>query len=354
MSDLSSVGHHFVVGLAGTTLTDLDKKILEDLRPVGVLFLKRNFIHEASYQEWLSKFATLLDQIKAYTGRDKMFFSIDHEGGRVHRTPAPLTHFPYAAYYQDKCFEVAKAMAIELKSIGINLSWSPCVDINSNPNNPVIGERSFGNTAEIVSQKTALFFRGLVENGMLACIKHFPGHGDTVKDSHFDLPSVDLSLEQLINRELKPFSDLINQGCPMVMTSHIIFPQIDPNNPATLSKIILKDILRKKLGFQGVIVTDDLDMHAISKNFSEQIVVQNALLAGCELFIVARHPDGTSDKLLVMANYLKNEISSNVEAKKASDEAKSKIEYLISHATGHYKPRELTKEQFEEHCNILM
>jgi beta-N-acetylhexosaminidase len=353
MQKISELGHHFIVGVAGSTLTDLDKKILEELQPIGILFLKRNFLHGASYPEWLSAFDNLQKQIKAYTGREKMFFSIDHEGGRVHRPPAPITNFPYAINFKEKSFEVAKAMAIELKSIGINLSWAPCVDINSNPNNPVIGDRSFGTNPEDVSQYAGLFFRGLVENGMLACIKHFPGHGDTTKDSHFDLPSLDLSLEELEKRELKPFVDLINQGCPMVMSSHILFPKIDPNNPATLSRKILNDILRTKKGFNGVIVTDDLDMQAISSHYSEDYVVSAALSAGCELFIVARHPDGTSDKPLSMAHSMAKAIVNNSLLEKISEEAKSKIEYLLHNATGTYLPRELNKEVFLQHASLL-
>lgn len=338
---LSDVGHHFIVGISGTRLSDLDKKILNELKPSGILFLKRNFEFNLPYTEWLRSFSELLSSIKEYTERDRMFFSLDHEGGRVHRTPPPLTHFAEPFTFREQSFDIAKTMAHELRSIGINVSWSPSVDIHTNPANPVIGHRAFGTTADEVITFTSAFMRGLLEHGIMACIKHFPGHGDTHLDSHIALPTVDKSLEELRSSELKPFAALINQGAPMVMTSHIMFPQIDPLNPATLSQIWLQDILRKELGFGGIIVTDDLDMKAISERQKDADLSVHALDAGCELFIVARYPDGASDKPLSMAQGLRTAIASSKERMQRSHEAKEKIEYLLQYAVGHYTPHEL-------------
>ena len=338
---LVSLGHHFIVGLSGTKLTDLDKKILSELHPSGILFLKRNFHGNLPYTEWLSEFTTLLSSIKEYAERDKMFFSLDHEGGRVHRTPQPITQFPDPITFKENSFQIASRMAEELRSIGINVSWSPSVDINSNPANPVIGNRAFGTTPEEVITYAGQFMRGLLENGILSCIKHFPGHGDTTVDSHFSLPVVEKTIEELRSFELKPFKALIDQGASMVMTSHIVFPKIHQEAPATLSSFWLKDILRKELGFSGVIVTDDLDMKAVSDHHTPETLSTKAFDAGCELFIVARHPDGSSDKPLSMAKGLYEAISSDKARQKSSDEAKEKIEYLLKHAIGDFKPREI-------------
>ena len=348
---MKNIGHHFIIGISGPKLSDLDKKILEELQPTGILFLKRNFLLNTPYQEWLEAFSSLRRAVKEYAARDKMFFSIDHEGGRVHRTPSPLTQFPSPRYLKEKSFMVASAMAVELRSIGINVSWSPSVDINSNPQNPVIGDRAFADSAEEVSMYAAQFLRGLLEHGVLGCIKHFPGHGDTSIDSHFALPQVDKTLAEISSLELKPFAALINQGAPMVMTSHILFPAID-ENPATLSKFWLQDILRKELGFAGVIVTDDLDMKAVSEHHPDGQLVHDALSAGCELFIVARHPDGSSDKPLSMAAALHNVLKDDKTLQVKSAEAKEKIEYLLRYSVGDYTPYELTTDVLAAHGTI--
>jgi beta-N-acetylhexosaminidase len=337
----SAVGHHFIVGISGTKLSELDKQILSQLKPSGILFLKRNFEFNLPYTEWLESFSTLLSSIKEYTERDRMFFSIDHEGGRVHRTPAPLTHFPDPITFREESFSIASKMAHELRSIGINVSWSPSVDIHTNPSNPVIGNRAFGSTVEEVTKFSSQFMRGLLENGILACIKHFPGHGDTNVDSHLALPVVHKSLEELKQCELQPFATLINQGAPLVMTSHIVFPNIDPGSPATLSKLWLQDILRKELGFGGVIVTDDLDMNAVSTHHNPDELCIKAFDAGCELFIVARHPDGSSDKPLRMGKALNDAILKSKELQQKSDQIKEKIDYLLQYAVGHYIPRQI-------------
>ncbi|MEY2914889.1 MAG: beta-N-acetylhexosaminidase, partial [Cyanobacteriota bacterium] len=182
----------------------------------------------------------------------------------------------------------------ELKSLGINLSWSPVADIFSNPQNPIIGPRAFGITPEKTSQCVREYYQGLREEGILGCAKHFPGHGDTSTDSHLELPILNLSWEDIQNRELIPFQTLIQAQIPLIMTAHILFPQIDPQVPATLSKIILNDILRKELGFQGVIVSDDLDMKAVSEMFMKTGTVARAFDAGCDLFIVSRNINSSS------------------------------------------------------------
>ncbi|MBD2270183.1 beta-N-acetylhexosaminidase [Anabaena sp. FACHB-1391] len=289
-----SFGNHLILGISGTTLNDDDKRVLNELKPIGVIFFGKNFLDGVPYTIWLENFKNLIDEIRQYTERDFMFTTLDHEGGRVVRTPLPITRFPHAYLLQSHAFEVAKATARELKSLGINLSWSPVADIFSNPQNPIIGPRAFGITPEKTSQCVREYYRGLREEGILGCAKHFPGHGDTSTDSHLELPILNLSWEDLRNRELIPFQTLIQAQIPLIMTAHILFPQIDPQVPATLSKIILNDILREELGFQGVIVSDDLDMKAVSEMFMKTGTVARAFDAGCDLFIVSRNINSSS------------------------------------------------------------
>ena len=289
-----SFGNHLILGISGTTLNDDDKRVLNELKPIGVIFFGKNFLDGVPYAIWLENFKNLIEQIRQYTERDFMFTTLDHEGGRVVRTPLPITRFPHAYLLQSHAFEVAKATARELKSLGINLSWSPVADIFSNPQNPIIGPRAFGITPEKTSQCVREYYQGLREEGILGCAKHFPGHGDTSTDSHLELPILNLSREDLRNRELIPFQTLIQAQIPLIMTAHILFPQIDPQVPATLSKIILNDILREDLGFQGVIVSDDLDMKAVSEMFMKTGTVARAFHAGCDLFIVSRNINSSS------------------------------------------------------------
>ncbi|MDB9459772.1 beta-N-acetylhexosaminidase [Dolichospermum circinale CS-545/17] len=291
---LQSFGNHLILGISGTTLNDDDKRVLNQLKPIGVIFFGKNFLDGVPYTIWLENFKNLIDEIRQYTERDFMFTTLDHEGGRVVRTPLPITRFPHAYLLQSHAFEVAKATARELKSLGINLSWSPVADIFSNPQNPIIGPRAFGITSEKTSQCVREYYQGLREEGILGCAKHFPGHGDTSTDSHLELPILNLSWEDLRNRELIPFQTLIQAQIPLIMTAHILFPQIDPQVPATLSKIILNDILREELGFQGVIVSDDLDMKAVSEMFMKTGTVARAFDAGCDLFIVSRNINSSS------------------------------------------------------------
>jgi beta-N-acetylhexosaminidase len=295
ISQLSqSFGNHLILGISGTSLNDDDKRVLNELKPVGVIFFAKNFLDAVPYPVWLERFKNLIGEIRQYTERDLIFTTLDHEGGRVVRTPLPITRFPHAYLLQSHTYEVAKATALELKSLGINLSWSPVADIFSNPQNPIIGPRAFGITPETASQSVREYYRGLREGGILGSAKHFPGHGDTSTDSHLELPILNLSLADLRSRELIPFQALIQEQIPLIMTAHILFPQIDPEVPATLSKIILNDILREELGFQGVIVSDDLDMKAVSAMFMQSGTVARAFNAGCDLFIVSRNINSSS------------------------------------------------------------
>jgi beta-N-acetylhexosaminidase len=224
-----------------------------------------------------------------YEANPLAIIAIDEEGGDVTRL-----HYADGSPYPGSAVlgriddltttgEVARAVGWELRRAGVNLDFAPDVDINSNPDNPVIGVRSFGALAEPVARHSAAWVRGLQSTGVAATVKHFPGHGDTAQDSHLALPIVDRSLEMLQERELVPFVAAIRAGARAVMTSHILLPQVDAAHPATMSSGILTGLLRGELGFDGVIVTDALDMAGASADRGIDGAAVLALDAGSDL-----------------------------------------------------------------------
>jgi beta-N-acetylhexosaminidase len=218
--------------------------------------------------------------------------AIDEEGGDVTRlysssgSPYPGNALLGRIDDVDFTSSVATSVGWQLRRVGVNLNFAPDVDINSNPNNPVIGTRSFGATAELVARHTTAWVTGLQSTAVAASVKHFPGHGDTIADSHLALPVVDLSLDELRQRELVPFAAAIAAGTRTVMTSHILLPQLDAENPATLSISILRDLLHDELGFEGVIVTDALDMNGASGESGIPAAAVRALNAGADLLCI--------------------------------------------------------------------
>lgn len=352
--ELRRFGHHLILGISGTTLSDEDKRALNELKPIGAIFFAKNFLDGTPYQVWLESFKDLNNQIREYTERDSMFITLDHEGGRVIRTPLPITRFPYALLLRSHAREVAKATAVELKSLGINLSWAPVADIFSHPNNPVIGPRAFGNTPETVTQGARDYYFGLQESGIIGCAKHFPGHGDTSNDSHIELPILNLTLEDLRLRELIPFRALIEVQIPLIMTVHILFPKIDPDVPATLSQPILKTILREELGFEGVVVSDDLDMKAISDMFMKAGTVARSLHAGCDLFIVSRNINSSSiERTYQIAEDFADSLTNGSLDESVVEAARERIEKLLA-VTPQYPIHALDKEILLQHAQLAI
>lgn len=347
-------GHHLIVGISGTTLNDDDKRILSELKPVGVIFYAKNFRYGIHYEDWLEIYQNLIEQIRQYTERDSMFITLDHEGGTVHRPYLPITRFPHAFLLKEKAREVAKAAAVELKSLGINVSWSPVADIFSNPNNPIIGPRAFGTTPESAAAGARDYYLGLRELGIIGCAKHFPGHGDTNTDSHLELPTLNLTVEELRSRELIPFKVLINEQVPMVMTAHILFPKIDADVPATLSQSILTGILREELGFEGVIVSDDLDMKAVSDMYTKSGTVARTFNAGCDLFIVSRNlPSSSSERTLAIAQDFVESLSNGSLDERIVEAARMRIDSLLA-KTPQYSVSVLDKNTLLRHAELAI
>ncbi|MEB3218297.1 MAG: beta-N-acetylhexosaminidase [Nostocales cyanobacterium 94392] len=349
-----SFGNHLIVGVSGTALTDEDKRVLSKLKPVGVCFFAKNFRDGESYQVWLQRFKKLSQDIREYTERKSMFISIDHEGGRVIRPPLPITRFPYSYVCRKRAREVAIAMAVELKSLGINVSWSPVADVFSNPNNPIIGPRAFDRTPETAAQAAREYFLGLRESGIIACAKHFPGHGDTNTDSHLALPVLNLTKEELQQRELIPFKSLIAEQIPLIMTAHILFPEIGGDKPATFSQSILNGILREQLGFQGVVVSDDLDMKAVADMYNQRGTVAHTLNAGCDLFLMCGNlPSSSTERIDFIAQDFENSLLNGSLEESTVEAANGRIEKLLNE-TPQYSVEMLDKDIFLQHAELAL
>ncbi|MDB4953095.1 MAG: glycoside hydrolase family 3 domain protein [Myxococcales bacterium] len=225
--------------------------------------------------------------------------AIDHEGGVVQRVRAPATVWPPMLGHdglppgEDTVVaeQVGKAIGDELRALGIDINFAPVLDVHTNPANPIIGARAFGHDADTVARRALAFARGLDAGGILACGKHFPGHGDTEKDSHLELPRVGHDWERLDKIELEPFRQAAIAKLPMLMTAHVIFAALDTHRPATLSEQVVTGLLRGKLGYRGVIVSDDLDMRAIAGQMGADHAAVGAIRAGCDVLLLCNEPN---------------------------------------------------------------
>ncbi|MCS7034265.1 MAG: beta-N-acetylhexosaminidase, partial [Phycisphaerae bacterium] len=186
----------------------------------------------------------------------------------------------------DLARSVGLVLGKELRAVNIDMDFAPVMDVDTNPRNPVIGDRSFGSNPQVVTTMGLALAQGLQSAGVAACAKHFPGHGDTNSDSHYTLPVLDLSIERLEQVELVPFAAAVRAGVPAMMTAHVIYSQIDPDFPATMSQKIIDGILRRRLKFEGVVMTDDLEMRAIAEHYGVEQAILRGIAAGVDVFMI--------------------------------------------------------------------
>ncbi len=277
------VGQMFLVGCRGENLTDDEPLLFAEYQFGGAILFKRNCAEPAQLLAlcqslWESAVAT------------PPFIAIDQEGGSVHRLPAPFTHFPAVARIGakenvDLARRLGRAAAAELKLAGINLNFAPVLDVHSNPANPIIGARAFGAKPKQVIEIGSAWTQGLRDGGIIPCGKHFPGHGDTDKDSHLELPTVSKTLDELKAVELPPFAHACRNRIEALMTAHVLYPALDPTLPATLSEPIVSGLLRHQFGFDGVVFSDDLEMKAITDNHGVEAATALAVRAGVDVLL---------------------------------------------------------------------
>jgi beta-N-acetylhexosaminidase len=229
--------------------------------------------------------------VRALRAAGPVLVATDQEGGLVQRLRRPLTEWPPMLAVGDagdaaRTEAVGRALGSELAALGIGWDLAPVLDVHTNPANPVIGNRAFGRTPEVVILHALAFWRGLRAAGVLGCGKHFPGHGDTRTDSHHDLPVVEHDQQRLGAVELLPFAAAVRAGAEALMTAHVMYPALDPGAPATLSRPILTELLREELGFRGLLVSDDLGMKAVAERWPIDELVVTGLLAGVDCFLI--------------------------------------------------------------------
>jgi beta-N-acetylhexosaminidase len=275
----------FMVGIPGTEVDRATAAFLAAYPVGGVILFRRNVRSAAQ----LRRLAAALHATGAGV---RPIVSIDHEGGRVHRLPRPFTHFPPAATVGARggvrgAAAVGHAMGRELRAAGIDLDFAPVLDVWTNPRNTVIGDRAFATDPRRVARLGLALARGLLAEGVIPCGKHFPGHGGTTGDSHFVLPRVPRSRRALVAIDLPPFVRAIAAHLPALMTAHVVYPALD-RRPATLSRRIATDLLRRRLGFAGVLFSDDLEMHAIAGRTTPGGAAVTALAAGCDMVLVCQ------------------------------------------------------------------
>ena len=297
MNLLEKIGSLFMVGFDGTKPPDSLRELIVDYHVGGVILFRRNI-------ESKKQLVSLIAQIKSMAAGRPMLIAVDHEGGRVFRMPEPFTQFPPMASVTDPeaAYNIGKIMAQELKGVGFNINFAPVLDVNTNIKNPVIGDRSFSHNPSRVAQLGTALICGLQENGIIACGKHFPGHGDTYRDSHTSLPTLPHTMARLETIELVPFIAAIEAGVRSIMTAHIIFDGIDHNMPATMSVPIIGKLLRQDLNYNGVVFTDDLNMSAISKKWTLPEACLNSLQAGCDICLICRDNVRQKEAIEYVAN----------------------------------------------------
>ncbi|WP_437322319.1 beta-N-acetylhexosaminidase [Sorangium sp. So ce394] len=265
-------------------------RALAEGRRGGAILFRRNVPDMAATLRLSSALA-------AASGPDRPpFLGIDQEGGRVTRLPAPFLRLPPMRSLGDLLDlpllrRAARAVAAELRAVGINLNFAPVLDVDSNPANPIIGDRAFGRDPRTAAQGGVAFLEGLQEERVLACGKHFPGHGDTALDSHLALPTIAHGRGRLEEIELPPFRAACRAGVASLMTAHIVVEALDPGVPATLSRAVCTGLLRGEIGFRGVLFSDDLEMAAIAAHHPVEEAATAAIEAGCDALLVCKDED---------------------------------------------------------------
>lgn len=278
------IGQLLIGSLPKTTIPAELRSLARDFQLGGVIFFSRNI-------EEPEQVAELSHDVQQMAADSPLWVSVDQEGGRVARLRAPFTEWPPMAVLGRSgdvtlATRFAAALAAELKAVGVTLDYAPVLDIHTNPKNPIIGDRALAETAEEVGRLGVAVIHGLQDNGIAACGKHFPGHGDTSVDSHLDLPLIEHSPDRIRRVELVPFREAVDARVAFMMTAHILIPALDEEKPATLSPHVVQRMLRDELGYQGVILSDDLEMRAIAKTWSVPDAAVQAIAAGCDGVLV--------------------------------------------------------------------
>jgi len=305
MSLEEKIGQLIIVGFEGKTINEEAINSIDRLKVGGFILFSRNIEDEVQTLK-------LLDDLKVANSNNDipLFLAIDEEGGRVSRLPKSFEKLPEAMKIGNKnnkelSYEFGNILGERVRLLGFNINFAPVLDINSNPKNPVIGTRAFGTTIDQVIDNGIEVMLGIRNTGVIPAVKHFPGHGDTDVDSHINLPKVEKTIEELKDLEIRPFRVAIEKDVEMIMVAHIMYPQIDKDYPATMSKRIIQELLREKLKYDGIIVSDDMTMGAIIENYTLEDGVLSFIRAGGDIALICHgkeNPKKAIEKIIEAVN----------------------------------------------------
>ncbi len=285
---LKDLGHLFMVGLPGLILDESTKRLIQDFHINNFIYFKRN----VKDKQQLRRLSSDLNKACSDEGLPPPLISIDQEGGTVVRLPPPFTQFQDARIYaeaekpEDELESFAITCVRELAEIGVNMNLAPVLDVSEKGCDKFMERRSLGDDPERASKLGRLIIEKMQSNRLAACAKHFPGLGSATVDPHLQLPFVNRSYEDLLSIDIPPFEAAINAGVAAIMTSHTIYKDIDPKYPATLSDKILTDLLRKRLHYDGLIITDDLEMGAIENEMLVEEAALKSFQAGADILLI--------------------------------------------------------------------
>lgn len=310
------IGQLVIAGVDDYTNNEHSKTLINTYHVGGFILFSSNIKNTNQTLSLLNS----LKETNSSSNNIPLFLSVDEEGGRVTRMPSEFVKFPTnraIGKVNNLTFsnKIGEILGQELKAFGLNVDFAPVLDINSNPKNPIIGDRSFGTNSTIVSKLGIQTMNGIQSQNVIPVVKHFPGHGDTSVDSHVGLPVVYNDMQRLNSLELIPFSEAIKNGADMVMVAHILLPKIDSKNPASLSKTIITDVLRNNLKFNGVVITDDMTMGAIEKNYNLGEAAVKSLNAGTDIILVCHD----FNKQTSILNAIKNSVTNGTLSKQSID-----------------------------------
>lgn len=315
------IGQMVIVGIEGYNLNNNTKSLIEKYKVGGIVLFGSNI-------QGSEQLLDLVNSLKKENLKNKipLFLSVDEEGGKITRMPKEFKRFPNNKAIgkindMELSNNIGRTIGDEIKSFGFNMDFAPVLDINSNPKNPVIGSRSFGANPDVVSNLGIETMKGIQSENVIPVVKHFPGHGDTSVDSHIGLPTVNNDLNRLQSFELIPFAEAIEKSADAVMIAHILLPKIDKENPSSMSKIIITDILRADLKFNGVVITDDMTMGAITKNYNISKAAIKSVEAGSDVILVCH---GYENEIKVI-NDLKDAVSKGEISEQRIDESVYRI-----------------------------
>jgi beta-N-acetylhexosaminidase len=282
----TACGQLIIAGFDGTTLKDSFRASLARGERGGVIVFRRNLGGSLNDLAELNR-----EIVGACPLHLPPLVSVDQEGGRVARLSAPVVRLPPMRAFgalgdADLVLRAARVLGKQLSALGFNMDFAPVLDVDTCPENPVIGDRSFSGDPQVVARLGTAYASGLQASGVMACGKHFPGHGDTNTDSHLELPRVDHPRARLDAVELAAFRDARKASFAALMTAHVVYGALDPERPATMSRLIATEVLRRELGFDGLLISDDLEMKAVADHLPIEDAAPLAVRAGCDALLV--------------------------------------------------------------------